>query len=64
MPGLSWLVHELSEHGFPLPDDEPEDVIERVAALLDIDDADAEQRLRGDTAVGKAPRRSARRTGR
>jgi superfamily II DNA or RNA helicase len=37
VPGLSRLVHDLSEHGFPLPDGEQGSTIERVAAWLDID---------------------------
>ena len=37
MPGLSWLVHELTEHGFPLPDEDPHVVVEQVAAWLDVD---------------------------
>jgi ATP-dependent helicase HepA len=48
VPGLSRLVHELSEHGFPPPHDEPEDVIGRVASWLAIDEDEAERRLRGD----------------
>src|SRR2546422_5328038 len=47
LPGLSRLVHELSEHGFPTPDDEPEDVISRVASWLDIDEVEAAERLQG-----------------
>jgi SNF2 family DNA or RNA helicase len=47
LPGLSRLVHELSEHGFPTPDDEPVDVIQRVGSWLDIDEDEAERRLRG-----------------
>ncbi|MGH4013317.1 MAG: DEAD/DEAH box helicase [Pseudonocardiaceae bacterium] len=46
LPGLNRLVHDLTEHGFPLPDRKPAWVIERVASWLDIDDTEAEQRLR------------------
>lgn len=47
VPGLSRLVHELSEYGFPLPDDDPDEVITRVALWLDIDETDATRRLFG-----------------
>ena len=47
LPGLSRLVHELSEHGFPTPDDDSGDVIARVASWLEIDDVEAAKRLYG-----------------
>jgi ATP-dependent helicase HepA len=45
VPGLSRLVHELMEHGFPLPEGDPHVVIEQVAAWLDHDVVEVEQRL-------------------
>ena len=45
MPGLSRLVHELTEYGFPLPDGDPHVVVEQVASWLDRDVVEAEQRL-------------------
>ncbi len=52
VPGLSRLVHELSEHGFPIPDDDPDLVIERVASWLDLTEAEAETRLvAGDESI-------------
>ena len=45
VPGLSRLVHELSEHGFPIPEDDPALVIERVATWLDLSGTEAERRL-------------------
>src|SRR4051812_43873166 len=50
LPGLSRLVHDLAEHGFPTPDDEPEDVIARVAVWLDIEEVEAAQRLQAGEA--------------
>ncbi len=47
VPGLSRLVHDLTEHGFPLPNEEPTWVIKRVASWLDLDEAEAKQRLQG-----------------
>lgn len=47
LPGLSRLVHDLSESGFPLPDQESELVIGRVAEWLEIDEFEADVRLRG-----------------
>jgi ATP-dependent helicase HepA len=44
--GLSRLVHELTQHGFPLPGEEPTAVVERVASWLDLNDAEAGRRLR------------------
>ena len=38
VPGLSRLVHELTEHGFPLPDEDPGEVVARVARWLDRDE--------------------------
>ena len=46
LPGLSRIVHDLSEHGFPTPDDDPEVLVERVATWLEMDAQTAEQRLR------------------
>jgi len=45
VPGLSRLVHELTEHGFPLPEGDPHVVVEQVAAWLDRDVVEVEQRL-------------------
>ena len=45
VPGLSRLVHELTEHGFPLPGEYPHVVVEQVAAWLDREEAEGEQRL-------------------
>ena len=45
MPGLSRLVHELTEYGFPLPEGDPHVVVEQVASWLDRDVVEAEQRL-------------------
>jgi hypothetical protein len=47
LPGLSRLVHELSVHGFPTPDDAPDQVISRVAAWLEVDEVEATKRLHG-----------------
>jgi SNF2 family DNA or RNA helicase len=47
LPGLSRLVHELSIQGYPLPDAEDDDVVERVASWLDIEEEVAIQRLEG-----------------
>lgn len=46
LPGLSRLVHELTEHGFPLPEEDPDDVITRVAAWLDRDETAVASALR------------------
>jgi superfamily II DNA or RNA helicase len=46
VPGLSRLVHELSEHGFPPPGHEPDEIVDRVASWLEISDADALARLK------------------
>ena len=45
VPGLSRLVYELTEHGFPLPDGDPHVVVEQIAAWLDGDAAEVERRL-------------------
>ncbi|MGY1793084.1 DEAD/DEAH box helicase [Geodermatophilus sp. SYSU D00525] len=37
LPGLSRLVHDLTLHGFPLPGEDPEEIIARVAGWLDRD---------------------------
>jgi SNF2 family DNA or RNA helicase len=47
LPGLNRLVHDLSDNGFPTPDDEPEEVISRVASWLGIEDVAAAERLQG-----------------
>ena len=47
VPGLSRLVHELSEHGYPLPDADADEVVERVATWLDLSFDDAAERLGG-----------------
>jgi ATP-dependent helicase HepA len=47
LPGLNRLVHELFEYGFPTPDDEPDEIISRVATWLDIDASEAVTRLQG-----------------
>ncbi|MGH4015562.1 MAG: AAA family ATPase [Pseudonocardiaceae bacterium] len=59
VPGLSRLVHDLTEHGFPLPDQEPASVIERVASWLDIDQVATEQRLKGGWRLHRARVRGA-----
>lgn len=46
VPGLSRLVHELTEHGFPLPDEDPDDVVALVARWLDRDEAEVASALR------------------
>lgn len=52
VPGLSRLVHELSEHGFPIPDDDPDLVVDRVASWLDLTETEAEKRLSaGDESI-------------
>ncbi len=50
VPGLSRLVHDLTQHGFPLPDETPLAVVEQVASWLDLDPAEAELRLRAGAA--------------
>ncbi|SOD73491.1 SNF2 domain-containing protein [Jatrophihabitans sp. GAS493] len=45
VPGLNRLVHDLSEHGFPIPDVESRSVIDRVAGWLNLEEAEAEARL-------------------
>ena len=53
VPGLSRLVHELSEHGYPVPDGDPKLVIERVASWLDLTEVEAEARLSaGSESIG------------
>ncbi len=54
VPGLSRLVHDLTQHGFPLPNAEPDDVIARVAEWLDLDEVEAERRLTaGDESIAQ-----------
>jgi SNF2 family DNA or RNA helicase len=48
--GLSRLVHDLTQHGFPLPDETPLAVVEQVASWLDLDPTEAELRLRAGAA--------------
>jgi ATP-dependent helicase HepA len=45
VPGLSRLVHELSEHGFPVPGEDPGAVVTRVATWLDRDEEEIADRL-------------------
>jgi len=45
-PGLNRLVEQLRQHGFPLPEVEPADVVSQVADWLGVDDRLAEKRLR------------------
>jgi len=47
VPGLSRLVHDLTEHGFPIPAEQDDSVIERVSTWLDLDPAEAAARLSG-----------------
>ena len=47
VPGLSRLVHELTIHGFPIPDADDDEVVDRVAGWLGIAPAEAEERLQG-----------------
>lgn len=54
LPGLSRLVHDLTQHGFPLPEDDPADVIDRVAGWLDMSEEDAQARLTaGDESIAQ-----------
>jgi SNF2 family DNA or RNA helicase len=48
VPGLSRLVHDLTEHGYPIPHRTSEDVVGRVAGWLAISEGEAEERLTGD----------------
>src|SRR5205823_5417954 len=43
--GLSQLVHELSEHGFPPPYQDEQEVVERVARWLETNIPTARRRL-------------------
>lgn len=45
VPGLSRLVHELTDHGFPIPDTEEADVIAKVSDWLQISSEEAGARL-------------------
>lgn len=47
LPGLSRLVHELSVHGFPIPDEDADGVVAKVAGWLDLDADEAKARLAG-----------------
>jgi SNF2 family DNA or RNA helicase len=47
VPGLSRLVHELTEHGYPLPDEDPGDVVARVSEWLDRDEEEVASALAG-----------------
>lgn len=49
VPGLNRLVESLRQHGFPVPEEEPEDTIDQVAGWLGIDVDLAEMRLRGNS---------------
>jgi SNF2 family DNA or RNA helicase len=54
LPGLSRLVHELTEYGFPTPDDDPDIIVSRVAAWLNIDAEVAAERLQaGEDSIGE-----------
>ena len=45
VPGLSRLVHDLQEHGFPIPGEDGAAVVRRVASWLNVADAEAERLL-------------------
>lgn len=45
VPGLSRLVHDLLDGGFPLPGEEPADTVERIASWLNQEPAEVEARL-------------------
>jgi superfamily II DNA or RNA helicase len=47
LPGLSRLVHELTEHGFPIPGADGGEIVARVARWLDLDEVEAARRLNG-----------------
>lgn len=47
VPGLSRLVHDLTMHGYPVPDVPPDDVVRRVSGWLQISEEDALSRLEG-----------------
>ena len=49
VPGLSRLVHDLTEYGFPLPDQDADKVVERVADWLGSDKIEVEARLQAGT---------------
>ena len=52
VPGLSRLVHDLTMHGYPLPDAPPDDVVGRVSGWLQISEEDALARLEsGEEAI-------------
>lgn len=54
VPGLSRLVHDLTSYGFPLPDENPVEVIERVAAWLGRDvDSVATDLAGGEASIGR-----------
>ena len=44
-PGLSHLVERLIRHGFPLPDQEPDTTVARVAGWLELDEDETRRRL-------------------
>ena len=44
-PGLSHLVERLTRHGFPLPDEEPDATVSRVAGWLELDEDETRRRL-------------------
>jgi SNF2 family DNA or RNA helicase len=44
-PGLSRLAELLSKHGFPLPDEDPDETVRKVAKWLELDENTARQRL-------------------
>ena len=45
VPGLSRLVERLNRHGFPIPDEEPSETVDRVAEWLSLDVDTVRQRL-------------------
>lgn len=45
VPGLSRLVHDLTQRGFPLPDTDPAAVVAKVAGWLELDEDEAAARL-------------------
>ncbi len=50
VPGLNRLVHNLQVHGFPMPVDHDEAVVERVAEWLELDEGASRRRLEGGPA--------------
>lgn len=47
VPGLSRLVHDLTEHGYPIPNNPPDDIVRRVSQWLQTPEEEAIVRLEG-----------------